>query len=161
MVINNSLIDLETLLAEDQVEETEVASVEETEVASVEETEVASVEESEVASVEKTEVASVEETEVASVEETEVTSVEEIELVYKEYDGVTYYLDEKTNELYNEMEKLVGLWDVENENPIYYQPLGVSGFEDWKLIPHEQNNHYYFNFESGESQWFNPSTGIR
>jgi len=45
-------------------------------------------------------------------------SEEGTEVVEKEYDGVTYYLDEKTNELYNEMDELVGSWDVENEKPI-------------------------------------------
>ena len=89
MVIKNSLIDLETLLAEDQVEDTKVASVEETE--------------------ECTE------------EETEVASVEETEVVEKEYDGVTYYLDPYTNELYNnEMNELVGSWDAENNKPILF-----------------------------------------
>ena len=78
MVIKNSLIDLETLLAEDQVEETKVESE----------------------------------------EETEVESEEGTEVVEKEYNGVTYYLDEKTNELYNEMEELVGSWDAENGKPI-------------------------------------------
>ena len=78
MVIKNSLIDLETLLAEDQVEETKVESE----------------------------------------EETEVESEEGTEVVEKEYNGVTYYLDEKTNEMYNEMDELVGSWDAENGKPI-------------------------------------------
>ena len=93
MEIKNSLIDLETLLAEDQVEETvEVDSEEKTEVESEEET-----------------------VEVDSEEET-------VEVVEKEYDGVTYYLDPHTNELYNdEMNELVGSWDVENNKPKFYE----------------------------------------
>ena len=89
MEIKNSLIDLETLLAEDQVEETvEVDSEEKTEVESEEET-----------------------VEVDSEEET-------VEVVEKEYDGVTYYLEIETNDLYNNEMELVGLWNVENNKPI-------------------------------------------
>ena len=45
-------------------------------------------------------------------------SAEDTEVVVRVYEGVTYYLDEKTNELYNEMDQLVGTWDAENNKPI-------------------------------------------
>ena len=121
MVINNSLIDLETLLPEDEVELDDEEKSDEVEEKPDEDK--SDEEKSDEVEEKPDEEKSDEEVEESGdeVEESddEVEVEEELEVSELEYEGKVYFVDENTNEIYDITNgEIIGKWDAENNKPI-------------------------------------------
>ena len=166
MVINNSLIDLEILLPEDEEEEVafDYGVIEEVRIAN----------ESRDAAIEEARIAN----------ESRDAAIEEVRIANESRDVAISHLDKWKNKYERKeyLERLLPKDDDERDgkkknwrfdgkkrdwsfdewkrvrsvcksSPI---ALGVPGFEDWRMIVQSE---YYINIESGESTWVNPVTG--